>query len=150
MFKVAEIIGTVFYVGKIPKAPGTWGSLAALISWYFIKPHISDPLFLLITGGLFFVGVAVTQILVTVLEEDDPQEIVIDEWVGMWISLYLVPHELEWGLLTFLFFRLFDILKPGPVQLMDDMKDSIGVMMDDVVAGIITCLLIQSLTYFYL
>ncbi len=150
MFKVAEIIGTVFYVGKIPKAPGTWGSLAALISWYFIKPHISDPLFLLITGGLFFVGVAVTQILITVLEEDDPQEIVIDEWVGMWIALYLVPHELEWGLLTFLFFRLFDILKPGPVQLMDDMKDSIGVMMDDVVAGIITCLLIQSLTYFYL
>ena len=148
MIKVAEIIGTVFYIGKLPAAPGTWGSLAALISWYFLKPFISDPLFLLITGGIFFLGVAVSDILISAWERNDPKEIVIDEWVGMWIGLYLVPHEYKWGLLAFLVFRILDIFKPGPIQKMDEMHDAIGVMMDDVVAGIITCLLIQSLTYF--
>ncbi len=147
MFKIAEFIGTCFYTGKLPIAPGTWGSLAALLTWYLIKPLMIDPLFLLITGALFFLGVAVVEILIQNSKNKDPKEIVIDEWVGMWIGLYLVPHELKWGILAFLFFRLFDILKPGPIQIMDNMKNSIGVMMDDVVAGIITCLIVQSLMY---
>ena len=148
MVKLAEITGTVFYIGKIPIAPGTCGSLASLVSWYFLKPFISDPLFLLITGGIFFLGIAVSDVLIKAWKKPDPKEIVIDEWVGMWISLYLVPHEWKWGLLAFLAFRVFDIFKPGPIQKMDEMHDAIGLMMDDVVAGILSCLLIQSLTYF--
>lgn len=146
--KLSEIIGTVFYVGRSPFAPGTMGSLVALLVWFILKPLIIDPLFLLITGGLFFIGIAVATILIEAWNEKDPKEIVIDEWVGMWISLYLVPHTILWGFVAFLFFRLFDILKPGPVQMMDDMDDSIGVMMDDVVAGILACLVTQSLLYF--
>ncbi len=149
-FKIAHIIGTVFYVGKLPIAPGTWGSLAALISWFIIKPKISDPLFLLITGGIFFIGIASSEIIINNTGKKDPKEIVIDEWVGMWISLYLVQHDITWGIVTFLFFRLFDIFKPGPIYAMDQMEGGIGVMMDDVVAGIITCLLMQSLTQFSL
>mgnify|MGYP001157219041 FL=1 len=147
--KLAEIIGTVLYVGKSPLAPGTVGSLVALVMWFILKPSIIDPLFLLITGGIFFVGIAVSTVLIEAWNKKDPKEIVIDEWVGMWISLYLVPHEIIWGLVSFFFFRLFDIFKPGPVQVMDDMDDSIGVMMDDVVAGILACLVTQSLLYFY-
>ena len=146
--KLSEIIGTVFYVGRSPFAPGTMGSLVALLAWFILKPLIIDPLFLLVTGGLFFIGIAVSTILIEAWNEKDPKEIVIDEWVGMWISLYLVPHTILWGFVAFLFFRLFDILKPGPVQMMDDMDDSIGVMMDDVVAGILACLVTQSLLYF--
>ena len=146
--KLSEIIGTVFYVGRTPFAPGTMGSLVALLVWFILKPFIIDPLFLLITGGLFFIGIAVSTILIEAWNEKDPKEIVIDEWVGMWISLYLVPHTILWGFVAFFFFRLFDILKPGPVQMMDDMDDSIGVMMDDVVAGILACLVTQSLLYF--
>ena len=146
--KLSEIIGTVFYVGRTPFAPGTMGSLVALLAWFILKPFIIDPLFLLITGGLFFIGIAVSTILIEAWNEKDPKEIVIDEWVGMWISLYLVPHTILWGFVAFFFFRLFDILKPGPVQMMDDMDDSIGVMMDDVVAGILACLVTQSLLYF--
>ena len=146
--KLSEIIGTVFYVGRSPFAPGTMGSLVALLAWFILKPLIIEPLFLLITGGLFFIGIAVSTILIEAWNEKDPKEIVIDEWVGMWISLYLVPHTIFWGFVAFLFFRLFDILKPGPVQMMDDMDDSIGVMMDDVVAGILACLVTQSLLYF--
>ena len=146
--KLSEIIGTVFYVGRTPFAPGTMGSLVALLVWFILKPFIIDPLFLLITGGLFFIGIAVSTILIEAWNKKDPKEIVIDEWVGMWISLYLVPHTILWGFVAFFFFRLFDILKPGPVQMMDDMDDSIGVMMDDVVAGILACLVTQSLLYF--
>ena len=148
-YKFSEIVCTVFYIGKLPIAPGTFGSLAALVCWFFIKPAISDPLFLLINGGIFFLGIACSEIIVSTANIKDPQFIVIDEWVGMWIALYLVPHEIIWGLVSFFFFRLFDIFKPGPVQVMDDMDDSIGVMMDDVVAGILACLLTQSLLYFY-
>ena len=146
--KLAEVIGTVFYIGRMPFAPGTWGSLAALISWYLLKPSMIDPLFLLITGGIFFIGIAVSVILTKEWQQKDPKEIVIDEWVGMWIALYLCPHDFKWGLVSFLFFRIFDIFKPGPIQLMDDMDDPIGVMMDDVVAGILACLVTQSILYF--
>ena len=147
--KLAEIIGTVLYVGKSPLAPGTVGSLVALVIWFILKPSIIDPLFLLITGVIFFVGIAVSTLLIEAWNKKDPKEIVIDEWVGMWISLYLVPHEIIWGLVSFFLFRLFDIFKPGPIQVMDDMDDSIGVMMDDVVAGILACLVTQSLLYLY-
>jgi phosphatidylglycerophosphatase A len=147
-FKFSEFFGTICYVGHIPFAPGTFGSLVALIAWYYLKPFLSDPLFLLITGAIFFFGIVVTDILITVWDDEDPKQVVIDEWVGMWISLYLVPHSIKWGLIAFLLFRIFDIFKPGPVQAMDDMHDATGVMMDDVVAGVLTCLLTQSLLYF--
>ena len=147
-FKFSEFFGTICYVGHIPFAPGTFGSLVALIAWYYLKPLLSDPLFLLITGAIFFFGIVVTDILIAVWDDNDPKQVVIDEWVGMWISLYLVPHSIKWGLIAFFLFRIFDIFKPGPVQAMDDMHDATGVMLDDVVAGVLACLLTQSLLYF--
>jgi phosphatidylglycerophosphatase A len=148
-FRISELIGTMFYVGKIPFASGTWGSVVALILWYLLKPKVIDPLFLLITGGLFFLGIAVSEIITKELNDHDPSEIVIDEWVGMWIALYLVPHDILWGLVSFFLFRFFDIFKPGPVQVMDDIHSPIGVMMDDVVAGILALLVTQSLMYYF-
>ena len=102
----------------------------------------------MITGGLFFAGISVVEIITRESNNHDPKEIVIDEWVGMWISLYLVPHSIFWGLISFLLFRFFDILKPGPVQIMDDIHSPIGVMLDDVVAGILALLVTQSLMYY--
>ena len=149
-YKFSEIICTVFYIGKLSLAPGTFGSLAALVCWFFIKPSLSDPLFLLITGGIFFLGIACSEIIVSAGNVKDPQFIVIDEWVGMWIGLYLLEYSILWGLAAFFCFRIFDIFKPGPIGEMDKMDGGIGVMMDDVVAGILTCLLMQSLSHFSL
>ena len=149
-YKFSEIICTVLYIGKLPLAPGTFGSLAALVCWFFIKPFLSDPLFLLITGGIFFLGIACSEIIVSAGNVKDPQFIVIDEWVGMWIGLYLVEHSILWGLAAFFCFRIFDIFKPGPIGEMDKLDGGIGVMMDDVVAGILTCILMQSLSHFSL
>ena len=149
-YKFSEIICTVLYIGKLPLAPGTFGSLIALVCWFFIKPSLSDPLFLLITGGIFFLGIACSEIIVSAGNVKDPQFIVIDEWVGMWIGLYLLEHSILWGIAAFFCFRIFDIFKPGPIGEMDKMDGGIGVMMDDVVAGILTCLLMQSLSHFSL
>ena len=97
---------------------------------------------------LFFIGVSVTTIYCESLDQEDPPEIVIDEWVGQWIALWLIPHSFVWGLVSFFFFRVFDIFKPGPIQLMDDIKSGTGIMMDDVIAGILALLVTQSLFYF--
>ena len=66
------------------------------------------------------------------------------------VLINLVENSIFWGLAAFFFFRLFDIFKPGPIGEMDKMDGGIGVMMDDVVAGILTCLLMQSLSHFSL
>jgi len=147
--KFAELIATVFYIGRLPLAPGTWCSFIAFLMWYFIRSYNIEGVFILYASlVLFFIGVAVTTIYSESLGDDDPSEIVIDEWVGQWIALWLIPHSFIWGLVSFLFFRVFDIFKPGPVQIMDDIKSGTGIMMDDVIAGILALLVTQSLIYF--
>ena len=148
MTKFAEIISTVFYIGRLPLAPGTWCSFIALLTWYFLRTHMEGVFILYASLVLFFIGVAVTTIYSESLDQEDPPEIVIDEWVGQWIALWLIPHSFIWGLVSFFFFRVFDIFKLGPVKLMDDIKSGTGIMMDDVIAGIFALLVTQSLVYF--
>ena len=148
MNKVAEIISTVFYVGRIPLAPGTICSFLAFLSWYYLRFFIDGVFILYGSLILFFIGVAVSTIYSESIKKEDPPEVVIDEWVGQWIALWLIPHSFVWGLLSFTIFRIFDILKLGPVKGMDDIKSGTGIMMDDVVAGIFALLITQSLVYF--
>ena len=148
MNKVAEIISTVFYVGRFPLAPGTICSFLAFLSWYYFRFYIEGVFILYGSLILFFIGVAVSTIYSESIKKEDPPEVVIDEWVGQWIALWLIPHSFVWGLLSFTIFRIFDILKLGPVKGMDDIKSGTGIMMDDVVAGIFALLTTQSLVYF--
>jgi phosphatidylglycerophosphatase A len=146
--KIAEITSTVFYIGRLPLAPGTWCSFIAFLSWFYLRFYIEGVFILYASLILFFVGVAVSTIHSEVIKKDDPSEIVIDEWVGQWIALWLIPHSFYWGFASFVLFRFFDISKLGPVQGMDDIKSGTGIMMDDVVAGILALLVTQSLYYF--
>ena len=148
MNKIAEITSTVFYIGRLPLAPGTWCSFIAFLSWFYLRFYIEGVFILYASLILFFVGVAVSTIHSEVIKKDDPSEIVIDEWVGQWIALWLIPHSFYWGFASFVLFRFFDISKLGPVQGMDDLKSGTGIMMDDVVAGILALLVTQSLYYF--
>ena len=148
MNKVAEITSTVFYIGRLPLAPGTWCSFIAFLSWFYLRFYIEGVFILYASLILFFIGVAVSTIHSEVIKKDDPSEIVIDEWVGQWIALWLIPHSFYWGFASFVLFRFFDISKLGPVQGMDDIKSGTGIMMDDVVAGILALLVTQSLYYF--
>ena len=148
MNKIAEITSTVFYIGRIPLAPGTFCSFIAFLAWFYLRFYIEGVFILYASLILFFVGVAVTTIHSEVIKKEDPPEIVIDEWVGQWIALWLIPHSFYWGFASFVLFRIFDIFKLGPVQGMDDIKSGTGIMMDDVVAGILALLVTQSLYYF--
>ena len=148
MNKIAEITSTVFYIGRLPLAPGTFCSFIAFLAWFYLRFYIEGVFILYASLILFFVGVAVSTIHSEVIKKEDPSEIVIDEWVGQWIALWLIPHSFYWGLASFVLFRFFDISKLGPVQGMDDIKSGTGIMMDDVVAGILALLVTQSLYYF--
>ena len=148
MNKIAEITSTVFYIGRLPLAPGTFCSFIAFLAWFYLRFYIEGVFILYASLILFFVGVAVSTIHSEVIKKEDPSEIVIDEWVGQWIALWLIPHSFYWGLASFVLFRFFDISKLGPVQRMDDIKSGTGIMMDDVVAGILALLVTQSLYYF--
>ena len=111
MNKVAEIISTVFYVGRIPLAPGTICSFLAFLSWYYLRFYIEGVFILYGSLILFFIGVAVSTIYSESIKKEDPPEVVIDEWVGQWIALWMIPHSFAWGFLSFTIFRIFDILK---------------------------------------
>ena len=147
--KIAWIFSTVFKIGTLPGAPGTYGSLAALLGWvifmYFGGSQIT---FLITTGIIFFAGVVSSEIVSDELKIKDPSVIVIDEWVGQWLALWFDPFALKWGLLSFILFRVFDISKPGPVKEMEALPKGLGVMMDDVVAGILALLITHSLIYY--
>ena len=143
MIKIfAEWIGTVFYLGKLPLAPGTWTSLVATITWYFIFKDLNIYILPIVTSLLFILGVVSSNKIIRYRKEHDPSVIVIDEWVGQWLAFTMLPVTFQTGLIGFIAFRFFDILKPGPVKRMERLPNGLGVMADDVMAGILTYFII--------
>lgn len=145
------MIGTVGGVGYMRPASGTWGSLAALpLAWVLYV--VAGPWFVILaTAVVFGLGVWATRQMTSGTDNHDPSEIVVDEVVGQWIALLPVligaayvgtPVLALWpGWVTaFLAFRLFDIWKPGPVGWADRRNDPLGVMLDDVFAGVIAAI----------
>ena len=143
MNRLIMAIATGAYVGTIPKAPGTWGSVAALVPWLFIK-DLPLPLYGAVTAGTFIVGFLVAGSAEKLLDTPDAGAIVIDEIVGMFITLLLAPgHPLAW-LLGLLYFRIFDIAKPFPVSWFDQhIHGGLGIMLDDVFAGLYALIALQ-------
>ncbi len=131
------LLATWFGAGYMPKAPGTWGSALALpFAWGILT--ISGVYGLLAASLIVFaIGIWAANDYMGRTGTDDPGPVVIDEVVGQWLVLTVVPMELPWFLVGFALFRLFDIVKPWPVNLMDQrIKGGLGVMLDDVGAGI--------------
>ena len=129
------LIAYGFGSGLAPRAPGTAGSLLALL---LFLPCLTLPLLvqLVLIITTLVVGTLVSDRVARELDLKDPSGIVIDEFVGMWITLLFLP-SLWWLVPAFLLFRLFDILKPWPVSWADEeLSGGAGIMLDDVVAGI--------------
>ncbi|MBU1567293.1 MAG: phosphatidylglycerophosphatase A [Proteobacteria bacterium] len=145
MNRLIMALATGLYVGKIGKAPGTWGSLAAFLPWLLIK-DLSLPMYALVLGAFFVLGFFVSGSAEKILDSPDASCIVIDEFLGMFVTLFAAPpHPLAW-ILGFLLFRIFDIGKPFPVSWFDQrIHGGIGIMMDDVVAGLYAFLALQFL-----
>ena len=153
---MSRIVATVFYLGYLRPAPGTFGSLAALPAAWALHALGGPWLLILASFAVFGLGWWATQDMTADMGAHDPSEIVIDEVVGQWIALWPVSigaamagtsFTALWpGILTaFLAFRLFDIWKPGPVGLADRMEGPMGVMLDDAVAGWLAAMVVALL-----
>ena len=143
MTRLAFAIATVFKAGYVPIAPGTIGSVVGLLVFWLIKDSALFTVQMLVIGALFFVGVWASMIVEQDLERQDPGIVVIDEVVGMLISLMLLPATTTVIFLAFFLFRLFDIVKPYPARWCEQLSGGWGIMMDDVVAGLYANVLIH-------
>jgi phosphatidylglycerophosphatase A len=138
-----RIAATFFYLGKLPIAPGTWGSMGALILWLFLPVTTSVHLSVILI--LFVLGVYSSQQVAKYMQVHDPSEVVIDEAVGMGISLFMLPHSYGLYLLAFIVFRIFDILKPSFIYQVQNLPSGWGIMLDDVLAGLFTLAIVSGI-----
>ena len=142
-------LATGGYSGYLPKAPGTWGSAVGVLLWLLIGRLELLP-FLTVVGGLFLVGVCCAGAAEKILDRGDPAQVVIDEIVGQLLALTAVPLHPKAILFAFLLFRFFDILKPFPANWIDrHLHGGLGIMLDDVVAGLYTLLVLHLGLRFY-
>lgn len=131
--------------GTLPKAPGTWGSLIALpfVPLWQLLSGWSYPLLLVVLTlfGCWLCGKVARELGV-----HDHEGIVWDEMVGIWITFWLAPPGLVWLLVGFVAFRVLDICKPWPIRWLDvNVRGGVGIMVDDVLAGVIAWLVVQGL-----
>jgi len=127
-------IATFFGIGRIPFAPGTWASLAALPFFWFLVPR--PPIHILTLVLLFIVGIPLCTRAEKDMGETDPSSIVLDEVLGMGVALVGVPRETPYILMAFILFRLFDIWKPYPIRTIQKLPGGWGIMVDDLLAGL--------------
>ena len=124
-----------FGSGLMPKAPGTFGTLAA-IPVYLLMVNLSVLIYSLVVLVLFALGVYLCQKTTDELKVHDHSGIVFDEIVGFLITMIAVPLTWQWILAGFILFRLFDIVKPWPISWLDrKVHGGLGIMLDDVLAG---------------
>ena len=146
--KLNKLISTFFYVGFLQPAPGTWGSVVGIISAYILLNAIDLFTFCLILLFTVLVGFWTTKNYIEYnSKKSDPSEVVIDEVIGQWIAVLPIGFTLEvtefsgkelWfvWLWAFVSFRFFDIIKLGLVGWADNMGGTLGVLLDDILAGI--------------
>ena len=134
-----QLIATVFYIGKLPIAPGTWGSLFTLIIYIFIPQSLFIQISIIIF--ILFLSIISSYKYSNYLEQKDPSEIVIDEILCMSISLFMLPQNILLYTISFILFRMLDIYKPSIIYDIQDQPYGIGIVLDDAIAGIFTCLI---------
>lgn len=154
MKRLIQFIVTFGWVGLLPKAPGTWGSLAALPVGYAAHWAGGFPALIAATGVACVVGWLATKAYLRHADNGDPSEVVIDEVAGQLIALWplsfglthagVAPHVFPWPgwVGAFVLFRLFDIVKIGPVGWADRRGGALGVMLDDVIAGVFAAIVV--------
>lgn len=134
-------IATLGYLGYLPYAPGTVGSLAALLLIILFRP--SDPVLLLIFLPVFIIGTISADNVERVLGKDSPH-IIIDEFCGFLLSVFLLPRRWPYLISAFILFRFFDILKPPPIKKIErGLMGGTAIVLDDIIAAIYANLCIQ-------
>lgn len=134
-----------FGSGAVPKGPGTAGTVVAMAIYYVVPPLPPLAQVLVIVVSLVF-GIWICGKTATDLGVHDHGGIVWDEFVGYWITMFMAPTGWVWPLIGFVLFRILDIFKPWPIKWVDkQVKGGMGIMLDDVLAGIMAALCIQAI-----
>jgi len=135
-------VATIGFLGFIPFAPGTIGSLFALALFLLTDLPLFAQLTLIIAGALL--GIYVSTVAEKVLNEKDSKKIIIDEFIGFYVSVFYLPKTWGFAVAAFLLFRFFDILKPLFIaKLEKTLSNGLGIMADDILAGIYTNIILQ-------
>ena len=136
-----------FGSGLAKKAPGTFGTLAA-IPFFLLLQNLSWPLYLSWLLVTFALGVLWCDRSSKAMGVHDHGGIVWDEFVGFWITMFMAPAGWVWILIGFILFRFFDILKPWPINWLDKkVHGGFGIMIDDVLAGVYALLVLQLIAF---
>lgn len=133
-----KTLASFFYIGNLPKAPGTFGSLAGFALAWFFNQHLWALL-----AALSFVGFAIAPAAQKAFGQNDPKEFVLDEVAGMMLAVLWIPKSLVFFITGFLLFRLFDIWKPWPIILIQKSQRAVSIMWDDLAAGLLANLMLQ-------
>ena len=134
---------SVGYAGYFPFAPGTVGTFAAMVA-YWLLPDLSETSRLLVIAALFAAGVPASTRAESIYGIHDCGRIVLDEFVGYWITMMFLPQTPAYLIAGFVVFRIFDIIKPSPVRNLEKKySGGMGIMIDDVAAGIYSNLVLQ-------
>ena len=146
--KAAVFLATGFYIGKIPLAPGTFGSLIGLpLCFLLAEIHLSAAIIAVLL--IIALAIWISNVAERTLERKDPGCIVIDEIAGMVVTLIGLPFNLTTATIGFILFRILDILKPFPIRILDKrLPGGLGIVADDVVAGIFANVLIRILAVY--
>ena len=134
--KLILFLATGFYSGYAPKAPGTVGTLVALIPFLFLQ-QLTAWVYATVVLIAILLGIVLCQKADKLMQTHDNKAIVWDEFCGLWITLFMVPPGWYWVAIGFVLFRFFDIIKPFPISWLDkQVSGGLGVMLDDIVAGL--------------
>jgi len=134
-------VATIGFLGYFPFAPGTIGSLFALVLFLFTDVPLYAHFLIIVIGALL--GIHASTIAEKMLKEKDSKKIIIDEFIGFYVSVFYLPKTLGFVIAAFLLFRFFDILKPLFISKLEKLSNGLGVMSDDILAGIYTNMILQ-------
>ncbi len=149
--KIITLFSTGFYTGYFPIAPATFSTLTLGVALYLLVSRLNPYIYGVLTLILFFVAVLLSDKSEKIFQKKDCSYIVIDELVGFLITMFLVPFGWINIALGFFFFRFFDIIKPPPANFFNNRKKGgLDVVLDDVIAGIYSNLLLQVVHYWLL
>jgi phosphatidylglycerophosphatase A len=136
-----------FGIGTVPFAPGTFGTLIA-IPFYLVMQNLAPLIYLGLTIAIIIFSIIICSKSTRDIGIEDHQGMCLDEIVGFIVTMFLAPHGWQWIAIGFILFRIFDIWKPWPIHYVDaHIHGGFGMILDDVLAGIYSCLLLQILAY---
>ena len=139
---LVKAVSTVLGIGYLPLVPGTFGSLAG-VGLFFLLAGLPIAAYFLVIAGIIILGLLTCGRMEKLQNRKDPGCIVIDEVAGMLLALSFLPYDFKIIFLAFVFFRLLDTFKPYPAIRLQNRHGAVGVMGDDLVAGIYTNIVLQ-------